>query len=183
MRLRATLGALALRLDGNESAEEVRAALKGAPEMPLEVELAAEVAAEVVEAVLQTAASRSLEVRFRPPRGEKRVYHTEVVSRTLRSGQRVSSAGTVVVLGDVNPGAEVIAGGDVIVVGSLRGLAHAGAEGNEQATIWALELSAKQLRIADKMAVAPENAKPAGFPERARIENGQIIIETWGKKQ
>jgi len=106
-----------------------------------------------------------------------------VVSRTLRSGQRVSSAGTVVVLGDVNPGAEVIAGGDVIVVGKLRGLAHAGAEGNENATIWALELAAKQLRIADKLAVAPEGAEPAKGPERARVENDQIVIEPWGKKQ
>jgi len=183
MRLRATLGAIALRLDGNETPDEVAAAIKDAPEMPLEVEVAAEVPAEVVAAVLEAASHRGLGVRFRPPRGERRVYHTEVVSRTLRSGQRVSSAGTVVVLGDVNPGAEVVAGGDVIVVGKLRGLAHAGAEGNEQATIWALELAAKQLRIADKLAVAPENTGPAAGPERARVENGQIIIEPWGRKR
>jgi len=183
MRLRATLGALALRLDGNETVEEVLATLENAPEMPLEVEVAAEVAAEVITAVLDVAKRRDLEVRFRPPRGERRVYHTEVVSRTLRSGQQVNSAGTVVVLGDVNPGAEVVAGGDVIVVGKLRGLAHAGAEGNEQATIWALELAAKQLRIAEKLAVAPEGAEAGVGPERARVENGQIIIEPWGRKQ
>ncbi len=182
MRLRATLGALALRLDGNESPGEVKAALEDAPEMPLEVELAAEVPAEAVAAVLAVADERGLEVTFRPPRGERRVYHTEVVSRTLRSGQQVSSAGTVVVLGDVNPGAEVVAGGDVIVVGKLRGLAHAGAEGNENATIWALELAAKQLRIAERLAVAPEDAAPSG-PERARVENGQIVIEPWGRKR
>jgi len=183
MRLRATLGAIALRLDGNETPDEVAAAIKEAPEMPIEVEVAAKVPAEVVTAILEAASRRGLEAWFRPPRGERRVYHTEVVNRTLRSGQRVSSAGTVVVLGDVNPGAEVVAGGDVIVVGKLRGLAHAGAEGNEQATIWALELAAKQLRIANKLAVAPENAAPAGGPERARVENGQIVIEPWGKKR
>lgn len=183
MRLRATLSGLALRLDGNETAGEVEEAVLDAPKMPLEVEVAAAVPAGIVGAVLEAAARRGLDVTFRPPRGERRVYHTEVVSRTLRSGQRVSSAGTVVVLGDVNPGAEVIAGGDVIVVGKLRGLAHAGAEGNENATIWALELAAKQLRIADKLAVAPEGAEPAKGPERARVENDQIVIEPWGKKQ
>jgi len=181
MRLRATLGALALRLDGNETAEAVKEALEDAPEMPIEVEVAADVTADVIATVLEVTDRRGLEVRFRPPRGERRVYHTEVVARTLRSGQLVSSAGTVVVLGDVNPGAEVVAGGDVIVVGKLRGLAHAGAEGNEQATIWALELAAKQLRIAEKVAVAPEGAS-AGGPERARVENDQIVIEPWGKK-
>jgi len=87
------------------------------------------------------------------------------------------------VLGDVNPGAEVVAGGDVVVVGALRGLAHAGAEGNEQATIWALELAAKQLRIAEVVAIAPEEAEPGGGPERARVENGQIVIEPWGRKR
>ncbi len=183
MRLRATLGALALRLDGDESPEEVAAALAEAPAMPLEVEVAAAVPGEVVAALLGAAAGRGLEVSFRPPRGERRVYHTEVVDRTLRSGQLINSAGTVVVLGDVNPGAEVVAGGDVIVVGKLRGLAHAGAEGNEQATIWALELAAKQLRIADKLAVAPDGAAPAEGPERARVKDGQIVIEPWGRRR
>jgi len=68
-------------------------------------------------------------------------------------------------------------------VGALRGLAHAGAEGNEQATIWALELAAKQLRIAEVVAIAPEGAESGGGPERARVENGQIIIEPWGRKR
>ena len=177
------MGALALRLDGNETAAEVAAAVAAAPEMPLEVEVAAEVAGEVVEAALAAARERGLQVSLRPPRGERKVFHTELVHRTLRSGQRVSSAGTVVVLGDVNPGAEVVAGGDVVVVGALRGLAHAGAEGNEQATIWALELAAKQLRIAEVVAIAPEGSESGGGPERARVEKGQIVIEPWGRKR
>lgn len=181
MRLRATLGALALRLDGGEGPDEVRAALAEAPAMPIEVEVAGAVDGAVVGALLEAAAERGLEVRFRPPRGERRVFHTEVVDHTLRSGQRVESAGTVVVLGDVNPGAEVVAGGDVIVVGKLRGLAHAGAEGNAGAAIWALELAAKQLRIAGHVAVAPEDAPTPAGPERARVEDGQIVIEPWGR--
>ncbi|HGY10488.1 MAG TPA: septum site-determining protein MinC [Oceanithermus profundus] len=183
MRLRATLGALALRLDGGESPEEIAAALEGAPEMPLEVEVAGATAGEAVAALLEAAAARGLEVRFRPQRGERRVLHTEVVDHTLRSGMRVDSAGTVVVLGDVNAGAEVVAGGDVIVVGALRGLAHAGAEGNEHATIWALELAAKQLRIAGHVAVSPDEAPAARGPERARVEQGQIVIERWGRRR
>ncbi len=182
MRLRATLGALALRLDGGETPEAVAAAVAEAPEMAIEVEVAGTVDATVVNALLETASARGLEVRFRPPRGERRVFHTKVVDHTLRSGQRVASGGTVVVLGDVNPGAEVVAGGDVIVVGKLRGLAHAGAEGNEQAAIWALELAAKQLRIAGHVAVAPDDAPAPAGPERARVEGGQIVIEPWERK-
>lgn len=183
MRLRATLGALALRLDGGETPEAVAEAVAEAPEMAIEVEVAGEVGAEVVRALLDAAARRGLEVRFRPPRTARRVLHTEVVDHTLRSGQRIASEGTVVVLGDVNPGAEVVAGGDVIVVGKLRGLAHAGSEGNEQAAIWALELAAKQLRIAGHVAVAPEDAPAPAGPERARVEAGQIVIEPWGRRQ
>jgi len=181
MRLRATLGALSLRLDGNETADEVKAVLEQAPKMSLEVELASEVSAQIIKVVTDTAEGRGMEVRFRPLRGEQRACRTEIVARTVRSGQRVSSVGTVVVLGDVNPGAEVVAGGDVIVVGKLRGLAHAGAGGNERAMIWALSLASKQLRIADKLAVAPENAKSGEEPERASIKGGQIIIEPWKK--
>ena len=183
MRLRATLGALALRLDGNETPEELSAALAEAPEMPLEVEITGPTPGSTVQALLEAAAAQNLEVRFRPPRGERRVPHTEVVDHTLRSGQRIASAGTVVVLGDVNPGAEVVAGGDVIVVGKLRGLAHAGAEGNEQATIWALELAAKQLRIAGHVAVAPEDAPAPAGAERARVAEGKIVIERWDRRR
>ncbi len=183
MRLRATLGALALRLDGGEQPETVKAAIEEAPQMPIEVEFAGDVTGAVVQALLDSATSRGLEVRFRPPRTARQIPHTEVVDHTLRSGQRITSSGTVVVLGDVNPGAEVVAGGDVIVVGKLRGLAHAGAEGNDDATIWALELGAKQLRIAGHVAVAPEDAPAPAGPERARVEDGQIIIEPWGGRK
>jgi septum site-determining protein MinC len=63
-----------------------------------------------------------------------------LVQRTLRSGFKVSYQGHVVVIGDVNPGAEIVAGGSVVVWGRLRGVVHAGAEGNEKAVVCALDL-------------------------------------------
>ncbi len=87
------------------------------------------------------------------------------------------------VLGDVNPGGEVVAGGDVIVVGKLRGLAHAGAGGNRGAAIWALGVEAKQLRIADLVARAPEEGFTGRGPERAVVREGRIVLEPWGKGQ
>ena len=68
---------------------------------------------------------------------------------SLRSGQKIEYEGSLVIIGDVNPGAEVIAGENIIVVGELRGLAHAGAKGNRDAVIEAVTISARQIRIAD----------------------------------
>jgi septum site-determining protein MinC len=83
------------------------------------------------------------------------------VNKTIRSGTRIEFAGHIVVLGDVNPGAEVIAGGSVIVWGRLRGVVHAGAQGNRQSVVCALDLSPTQLRVAGEIAVAPERrSKP-----------------------
>ncbi len=179
MRLRATPKALALRLDGEETPEAVAEALKGLPPMDLEVEVAGFVPRPVIEAVLAAAGARG--VTFRPPRGAEALPRTEVVPETVRAGRRVSASGTLVVLGDVNPGGEVIAGGDVIVVGKLRGLAHAGAEGNQKAAIWALRVEAKQLRIADLVARAPEEGFAGKGPERAVVREGRIVLEPWGK--
>lgn len=67
----------------------------------------------------------------------------------VRSGQRIEYEGSIVVLGDVNGGAEVIAADNVIVLGVLRGLAHAGARGNKKAIIAAASIDCKQIRIAD----------------------------------
>jgi septum site-determining protein MinC len=105
-----------------------------------------------------------------------------VIDQTLRSGSRVESPGTVVILGDVNAGAEVVAAGDIIVVGKLRGLAHAGATGQEEAAIWAMSLEAKQLRIAQHVAQAPDGERSTRGPERARVAEGRIVLEAWGKK-
>jgi septum site-determining protein MinC len=113
-----------------------------------------------------------------------------LVRRTLRSGQSIRYPGAVVVLGDVNPGAEVIAGGDVIVWGALRGLVHAGATGDEHAKVCALHLAANQLRIAQHIALAPDSTdgkqrfwqrKKVAAPELARVQEGGIVVEKWVK--
>ncbi|MGB9682292.1 MAG: septum site-determining protein MinC [bacterium] len=101
-----------------------------------------------------------------------------VIRKTLRSGQSISYNGDVVIFGDVNAGAEVIAEGDIIVIGALRGVVHAGAMGNRDAIIYALEFSPTQVRIADVIARAPEKIKGEVAPEIARIKENSIIIET-----
>src|SRR3990170_4534032 len=101
-----------------------------------------------------------------------------LVVRTLRSGNVLRHPGHVVVIGDVNPGAEITAGGNVIVWGRLRGVVHAGAGGDEEAVVCALDLAPTQLRIAGHIAVSPERRKDPG-PEIARIREGQLIADTW----
>ena len=101
-----------------------------------------------------------------------------LLRETVRSGRSVWHDGHVVIVGDVNPGAEVMAAGSVIVWGRLRGLVHAGALGNATAVICALELNPTQLRIADHIAVAPDSG-PGRAPEQAAIREGQIVAEPW----
>lgn len=119
------------------------------------------------------------------PQPEKAPVSSEaaiLVHRTLRSGASLSHDGHVVVIGDINPGAEVVAGGDIVVWGRLRGMAHAGAAGNEEAVVCALDLSPTQLRIAGQIAVTPQRrGKPQ--PEMARIQDGQVVAELWDPKK
>ena len=88
--------------------------------------------------------------------GIKKTFYKEVATSetkfhkgSLRSGQRIEYEGSLVIIGDVNAGAEVIAGENIVVLGILRGLAHAGAKGNKDAVIEAVEIGAVQIRIAD----------------------------------
>lgn len=100
-----------------------------------------------------------------------------IVRNTCRSGVRVVSASDCVVLGDVNPGAEIIADGDVIIYGILRGVAHAGAAGDRSARIWALSFEPNQIRIADLVAVPPRGGKPVQRRfEIAEIRNSVIQV-------
>jgi septum site-determining protein MinC len=102
-----------------------------------------------------------------------------VVRRTLRSGRVLKHNGHIVVVGDVNPGAEVIASGDVIVWGKLRGLVHAGALGDGNAIVCALHFEPTQLRIANMIARMPEQRKKRIAPEMASIRNGKLEIVEW----
>ena len=88
----------------------------------------------------------------------KKTFYKEVATSetkfhkgALRSGQRLEFEGSIVIIGDVNAGAEVIASENIVILGNLRGLAHAGAKGNKDAVIEASEIDAVQIRIADKV--------------------------------
>jgi len=99
---------------------------------------------------------------------------------TLRSGQVIRHPGHVVVVGDVNAGAEIIAGGDVVIWGRLRGTVHAGATGDDQTIVCALDLAPTQLRIGMHIARSPEGRRRRRtIPEVASIQEGRIIVQEW----
>lgn len=96
---------------------------------------------------------------------------------SLRNGQKIEFEGSVVVVGDVNPGAEIKAGGNIIVLGQLKGMAHAGCKGMTDAFVTAIFMAPVQLRIADIITRFPEeNKKGPKPPEYAFIQNGQIFV-------
>ncbi len=112
----------------------------------------------------------------------------------LRSGQDISSEKSIIVLGDVKPGATVTSYGNIFILGELRGNAFAGAQGDKNAVIMALELNPIQVRIADAIAISPDADKGARIkvrkkrilasndnePEVAYIENGHIVKTGYG---
>jgi septum site-determining protein MinC len=101
------------------------------------------------------------------------------IGHTLRSGRTVRTTGHVVVYGDVNPGAVIIAGGSVIIWGRLRGMVHAGANGDENAIVCALDLMPTQLRIASYISVSPPDKRRKPLPEIASVRQGRIVAEAW----
>jgi septum site-determining protein MinC len=139
----------------------------------------------------QTAQTLGLATRISRPRPDRSMasMHTTIqggeqaimVKRTLRSGFVLEFQGSIVVVGDVNPGAQIIAGGNVFVWGRLRGEVHAGAEGNEEAVVCALDLSPTQLRIASQIAVTPQR-RGKTQPEIASLKDGQVVAEPWNPK-
>lgn len=104
---------------------------------------------------------------------------TIFLRKTIRSGQIIEYPGNVVVLGDVNPGSYLIAGGDIIVLGRLRGVAHAGAQGSEDAVVIALQLNPSQLRIAQYIGRSPDNEiQTIQRAEKAYVKDGEVVIES-----
>jgi septum site-determining protein MinC len=139
----------------------------------------------------QTAQTLGLGTRLSSPKPERAIRRTETtldgeaalfVPRTLRSGFKVSHEGNVVVVGDVNAGAEVEATGSVMIWGRLRGSAHAGIHGDAKARIYALEMTAAALRIGS---VDLNYSQPKGKngPQVAGIQNGQIVVQNWEHKE
>jgi len=141
-----------------------------------DLELPPKVTADTQPRSMKTAGIKKLLYFKGIDEGESKFY-----KGTVRSGQLVSFAGNIIVLGDVNPGAEIVAAGNVIVMGSLRGIVHAGADGNKEAIVAALNLQPTQLRIADIITRPPDEkeVKSAFIPEIAYIKDNMVYIERY----
>ena len=110
-------------------------------------------------------------------RHDKKESVTAYYHGGLRSGQSIKYSGSVVIMGDVNPGSEVIADGNVVVLGALKGMAHAGASGDAECFVSALLLRPTQLRIAGLISYVPETATNVrSAAAYAYIKDGQVFI-------
>lgn len=102
---------------------------------------------------------------------------TKFYRGTMRSGNSISFKGNVVVMGDVNPGAEIVATGNVLIMGVLKGTVHAGSKGNRNAIVSAMGIYPTQLRIADLITVSPDKkAQKLNNFETAYIKDDNIYI-------
>ena len=135
----------------------------------------------------QTSQLLGLATRISKPRPEEQRHFIDTIKddaalfivKTIRSGTRIEYPGHIVVVGDVNPGAEVVAEGNVVVWGRVRGMIHAGSKGDRSAFICALDLSANQLRIADESSATLKPQKDPR-PEVVTInEEGRLQAELW----
>ncbi|MHB1128090.1 MAG: septum site-determining protein MinC [Bacillota bacterium] len=106
-----------------------------------------------------------------------------LVKRSLRSGQNIIFPGNVIIMGDVNPGAEIFAEGNIVIMGNFLGLAHAGYIGNDDASIMACRFGAGQLRIAREIKIINEPPAKGFLPRLARISGGKIILEDYMANQ
>ena len=125
----------------------------------------------------------------RPEKSDVRVgMHGQFYRGTLRSGQKIEVEGSIVVLGDINPGAQIIAGGNVVVLGCLKGIIYAGYPNDRNALVAALLMDPMQIQIGDCIARS-EDAKarpkklrrrkePELEPKLAFVEKGNIFVET-----
>ncbi|MDD4504381.1 MAG: septum site-determining protein MinC [Clostridiaceae bacterium] len=103
-----------------------------------------------------------------------------IVRTTLRSGQLIQYKGDVVVVGDVNPGAQIKAVGSVIIMGNVRGIIQAGANGDYGAFIVAYKMQPTQLRIGDIITRSPDGlGGKLNNPEIAMVKQGMIVVEPY----
>lgn len=103
-----------------------------------------------------------------------------IVNKNLRSGQTVEHSGDVLILGDVNEGAEVVAAGNIVVMGALRGYAHAGAIGDDSSVVVAKKMIPQQLRIGHHIAIRGEDEEEPQEAEIAKVIDNKIILEPIG---
>lgn len=135
----------------------------------------------------QAIIKKKMEARIEQESDVKRLQPTSTnqglfYKGTLRSGQILESESSIVVLGDVNPGAKIIAKGNVIVLGNLRGYIFAGAGGNENSFVVALDMNPMQIKIGGVIArsadEAPVSKKKKNInPKISYVYNGNIYVE------
>ena len=131
-----------------------------------------------------------VEVEFDSPKilglhGIKKTFSKEIATSetkfhrgSLRSGQKIEYEGSLVILGDVNAGAEVLAGENIVVLGILRGMAHAGAKGNKEAIIAAASIEAPQVRIANIVKELEKSDLEEDIKTCAYVnEEGEVVLE------
>lgn len=143
-----------------------------------EIELIREIIQQEIEVKLEFDSPKVLGLH-----GIKKVFSEEIESSetkfyrgSMRSGKKVEYEGSIVILGDVNAGAEIVAGENIIVLGILRGIAHAGAKGNKKAMIAAAQIEAPQLRIANLVKEMQKEEEPSR-KTYAYIKEQEIVIE------
>ena len=108
---------------------------------------------------------------------EVSVSETKFHRGSLRSGQKIEEDGSIVIIGDVNSGAEVVAADNIVVLGTLRGLAHAGAKGNTKAIIAAGKLDTVQIRIANIVKEIDRDEEPMHRQAYVYIDDDKMVIE------
>ncbi len=104
---------------------------------------------------------------------------TKFIRKTVRGGQLINYPGNIVIIGDINSGAEVVAGGNIIVLGSVRGQVKAGFGGNEKSIIAAFSLQPEVLQITDILTISPDDGIKPSYPEVAKIKDGAIVVEPY----
>jgi septum site-determining protein MinC len=104
---------------------------------------------------------------------------TKFIRKTVRGGQAIRYQGNIVIIGDINSGAEVYASGNVIVLGRIKGKVSAGTNGNSKAVIAAFLLQPEILTIANVIAMSPDDVEKPSYPELAKIKDGAIIVEPY----
>ena len=123
------------------------------------------------------------------PPAPRRGNEALLIKTTCRSGELIRYSGDVVVYGDVNPGAEIVAAGDIVVLGALRGIAHAGADGDPKATIFALNLESHRLQIGSQVGEAPASvrrSKSSGRAPAAKIaylRRGSVFVAPFDRRR
>ena len=140
---------------------------------------------EIKAIVLEDIEKEVVKVQEKETRVFSGVYEgkTKFIRKTIRGGQSISYQGNIVIIGDINSGAEIYADGNVIVLGVIKGKVSAGTNGNTKAVIAAFLLQPEILKIANVIAMSPDDVEKPTYPELARIKDGAIIVEPYLPKK